>query len=122
MSYVNKEKLLDKYPSPITIECTNKIIEQMKKSICKIRNKNGKGTGFFCFIPKFNQYALITNNHIIDEKIIKENNNLIVRLNDDKEKIDIRLDDNRKIYTNKDYDITIIEMKSEKLFQYIEYI
>ena len=36
--------------------------------------------------------VMITNNHIIDEEIIKENNNIRVTLNDDKRKIDIKID------------------------------
>ena len=40
---------------------------------------------------------MITNNHIIDEKIIKKNNNIIVSINDEKEKINIEINDNRKI-------------------------
>ena len=47
MSDKKKEKLLDKYPIPITIECTSIILYQMKECICKIKNKKGKGTGFF---------------------------------------------------------------------------
>ena len=86
MSDINKEKLLNKYPVPITIDCTNKILNQMKHSICKIKNKKGKGTGFFCFIPNKNISLMITNNHVIDEEIIKENNIIGVTLNDDKEK------------------------------------
>ena len=65
----NKEKLLDLYPIPITIECTNIILQQMKNCICKINNKKGKGTGFFCKIN--NELVMITNNHVIDEEIIK---------------------------------------------------
>ena len=47
MSEINNEKLLDEYPAPVTIECTNIILDQIKNSICKINNKKGKGTGFF---------------------------------------------------------------------------
>ena len=57
----------------------------------------------------------MTNNHIIDEKIIKENKNIYVTLNDNKEKINIIIDDNRKIYTSKQYDTTIIEIKKKKI-------
>jgi len=47
----------------------------MEKNVCKIYMNNGiKGTGFFCKIPYKGSYdsslsVLITNNHIIDEKI-----------------------------------------------------
>ena len=47
----NKEKILEDYPLPASIEDTNEILKQMKKCICKINNKKGKGTGFFCWIP-----------------------------------------------------------------------
>ena len=117
MSDINKEKYLDNYPIPVTIDCTNKILEQMKRCICKINNKKGKGTGFFCHILYNNKNirVLITNNHIIDEEIIKENDELLVALNDEKEKIKIKINDNRKIYTNskEKYDITIIEIKEK---------
>ena len=118
MSDNDKEKLLDKYPKPVTIECTNIILNQMKECICKIKNKKGKGTGFFC---KYNNIKLmITNNHLIDEEILKENNNIIVSINDDKnEKINIKIND-KKIYTSIKYDITIIEIKEEKINNYIE--
>ena len=82
MSDINKEKLLDNYPIPITIDCTQKILEQMKNCICTINNKKGKGTGFFSYIN--NIPVMITNNHVIDEEVIKENNCMKVTLNDDK--------------------------------------
>jgi hypothetical protein len=51
----------------------------MENCICKIyKNGGGKGTGFFCNI-KYNNYnipVMMTNNHVIDEKYIKENNNI----------------------------------------------
>ena len=50
MTQIDKEKLLDKYPLPVTIKDTEIILKQMKYSICKIENKNGNGTWFFCKI------------------------------------------------------------------------
>ena len=49
-----EEKLLENFPLPVTIEGTEIILAQMKKGICKIKNKNGKGTGFFCDIAREN--------------------------------------------------------------------
>ena len=115
MTEVEKEKSIENYPKPITIEGTIKIVDQLKNCICKIQNKNGNGTGFFCEIPykKEKLKVLITNNHIIDEEIIKKYERITVSLNNDKEhkKIELR---NKKIYTNKEYDTTIIEINSEK--------
>ena len=108
---VNRQ-LFDYYPSPITIDKTNKILEQMKNSVCKIKTKIGEGTGFFCYIPLQNKKfpVLITSNHIVDQNIIKENKILSVSLNDGKEYTNIELFGNKSIYTNKNYDITIIEI------------
>ena len=39
MSEIEKEKLLDKYPAPVTIEGTEKILNQLKNYICKIEIK-----------------------------------------------------------------------------------
>ena len=121
MTYIEKEKSLDLYPLPVTIEGTNTILEQMKKCICKIENKNGNGIGFFCYIQYKNEKLkiLITNNHIINEDIIKENNKIQVSINDNKQYKIIELK-NKKIYTNKNYDITIIEIKSENIEHYLE--
>jgi len=114
---INEANLLNTYPIPVTIESTKIILEQMENSICKIITGERGGTGFFCHINYQNKKlkCLITNNHIINEKIIKNNNNIIVELNNDKKKINIKIDDSRKIYTNEEkYDTTIIEIKPEK--------
>ena len=75
MMEIDKEKLLNKYPLPVTIDETELILKQMRYSICKIENKNGDGTGFFCQI--LNKKLLITNNHVINEEIIKDNKSKI---------------------------------------------
>ena len=77
----------------------------------KTHERDGsKNTGFFCIISYNNIIipVMVTNNHVIDENYIKENKEIQITLYDDKEKKIIKLNDNRKIYTNKQYDITII--------------
>ncbi len=110
-----EEKLLENFPSPVTIEKTSIILEQMKKCICKISNRKGRGTGFFCLIPfqKKKLTVLMTNNHVIDEEIIKENSTISVTINNDKETKNIEIK-KKKIYTSKEYDTTIIEIMKEK--------
>ena len=110
-----KEKILDKYPTFVTIEKTKKILEQMENGICKIKNMKGKWAGFFCNIPVENGKisVLMTNYHLINEEILKKKN-IYVTKNDDQGKINIMIDDNRKKYTNEKYDTTIIEIKPEK--------
>ena len=114
-----KEKILEVYPNPINIECTSKILEQMKKCICKISNIKGEGTGFFCRSIKKNITLMITNNHIIDEEILKKNSKIEVSLNDGEETIEIDLN-NKKLYTNEIYYTTIIEINGEKIEHYID--
>ena len=108
------EKQLDNYPRYVTYEKTKIIMEQIEKGICKINNKKGRGTGFFCKIMNGDkdEYALITNNHIIDGSILRNNQELKVKLLDNTEKI-IEINDSKKLYTSKDYDITIIEINKE---------
>ena len=113
------EKFLKDYPSPIFIEGIEKILHQMKKSVCKICIKDGsKGTGFFCKIPLPNKkfvHAFITNNHVINEKYLKDEKEIKIKMNDGQKtiikKVKIK---NRFYYTNKEHDITIIEMKEEE--------
>ena len=100
-----KEDILNGYPNVISYECTQKIIEQMEKNIFKIKIGKKQGTGYFCKIPYNNKIALMTNNHIIDENI-KEIN---IKIKEEKENRIININ-NRIIYINKEYDITIIEM------------
>ena len=109
---VEKQKALDNFPKPVTIEGTIKILNQLQNCICKIENPNGNGTGFFCSINE-KLKVLITNNHIINEDIIKYNNKLKVSINDDKENKIIELS-NKKIYTSIEYDTTIIEINPKK--------
>ena len=115
MTEIEKEKSIVEYPLPVTIEGTIKILDQIQNCICKIENKNGNGTGFFCYIPFKNKKltVLLTNNHIINEKFINENERIEVSINDYKEYKIIELK-NKKIYTSEKYDTTIIEINSEK--------
>ena len=102
-------------PNIISYETTKTIIDQMEQNICKIKIGSIQGTGFFCEIPfpdKNNMFPVfITNNHIINEKILYAENAVI--------EIEIKYDgikklnlNNRYKYTNKEYDITIIEIKN----------
>ena len=113
---VTKEKKLNNFSEPVSLETSEKIIDQMKNCVCKISTENGqKGTGFFCKIP-FPETdnllsVLITNNHVIDESILEnEKNKVILLLNNDNEIKEIKLE-NRIKFTNKEYDITFIELK-----------
>ena len=76
MEDINKEKKIKNGIEPVSIERTEKIINQMKNCVCKIYSNGSTGTGFFTKIPYKNKYikVLITNNHVLDENDIKNNN------------------------------------------------
>ena len=78
-----KESLIEKYPIPITLEETYKIIEQMQK--CVLKYLEMVKAAFFCNIPYENLKipALITNYHFINEFYIKNNKTIHITLNDD---------------------------------------
>ena len=114
-----KESILVGYPNTISYESSKKIIEQMEKNICKIKIGNEQGTGFFCKIPfpDMNNMlsVLITNNHVINEKIlnIKDYNiEIDIKIENNIKKLNLN---NRIKYTNKEYDITIIEIKKNEI-------
>ncbi len=111
------ESKINEYPDVIPYASILKIIEQMEKNICKIDSGNGQGTGFFCKIPfpDLNNIipVFITNNHVIDQNILNSKDKKIsIYIKGEKDKKLIELDDRMK-YTNKDYDITIIEIKEQ---------
>ena len=54
---------------------------------------------------------MINNNHIIDSNYISNNKCIIITLNNNKIDKIIKLNENRIIYMNKEYDIIIIEIK-----------
>ena len=76
MEEFNDERFIDNYPIQASIKTTENILEQMKRSVCKIYNGREKGTGFFCKIHNNNQEkdikVLITNNHVLDKDYFKK--------------------------------------------------
>ena len=118
--------ILENSPIPISLQGTSNIMDQMKTCIFKIYISNKgyeiKGSGFFCLIPFHNKKfpVIITNNHVLDEKILEKEKFISLELNNLIKKIQIN--DNRKIYTNRNYDITIIEIIPEKdnIFNFLE--
>ena len=121
----NKEATLTGYPNVISYECSKRILEQMTRNICKFKIGGKQGTGFFCKIPfpdlNNMQRVLITNNHIIDENILNnENSKISIKIKEEHKSKIINLD-GRKKYTDKEFDITIIEIKdSDNINNYLE--
>ena len=116
-----EDTTIKKEISPITKKDSKKIINQMENIICKIYKNDGKKyTGFLCNIISNNIIipVLITNNNILDEQYIKENKEIKITINDDKEERIIKIDNNRKIYSSEIYDI-IYKNKSIYILQYL---
>jgi len=117
MSDFKQSKLIKEQPIPVSIEGTKRILFQMENCICKIFLNNGEmGAGFLCKIP-FNANflpVLITNNHVLNENDIDNNKIIKLMINNKVKKIEI--DNSRKKYTNSDknIDLTIIEIKPKK--------
>ena len=112
---MEKEKYISTTPEPVSLRGTENILFQMKNYICRIYN-SCKGTGFFTNIPFKSRTlpVLITNNHIIGENDIKNGSLIALYLNNNKELKTFEIDENRLRYTNKELDITIIEIKENK--------
>ena len=99
--------------TPVSLESTLNIINQMKYSVCKIHKKgNNEGTGFFCKLPYKSKPLpfLITNNHVLESKDIEINKSVKISLNDEKEFKKIKIDETRIVITNKEKDFTLIEI------------
>ena len=111
----NPEKLIKGAHKPVDIATLEIIMEQSKKSVCKINCKDGTGTGFFCLIPFPDKTerlrTLMTNNHVLGEADIVTGKKIEFSINNEEKKFEIVINERRKVYTNEEYDITIIEIK-----------
>ena len=96
------------YPKPITRQSLSKILEQMEQSIYLKKQKDGDSiVGFFCNIKYNNNNkipVLITNDNIKD---FKYNKKISIPLPNNSKTIEL----GETLYQNKDYQLTIIELK-----------
>ena len=121
----NKEAILTDYLNVISYDCSKKIIAQMERNICKINIGKNQGTGFFCKIPFPTEEkmlpVLMTNNHVINEDLLNQVNAKIELDIKEEDEVKIINLNNRKKYTNEEYDITIIEIKpQDNINNYLE--
>ena len=114
------EKDLPKSSKSLSLEEMFTSIKQMENSILKIKcnSDSGAGTGFYCLIEakdwtSFPLRVLMTNNHVLGENSIKNGEIIKYSLNNNKINMQITIDESRITYTNKKYDITIIEIKEK---------
>ena len=110
---------MEKYPKPVSKESHKKIMEYLDNSIYKIKSNDNKyGIGFFCNIKCYNIIipVLITNYKFINEKYYLNNNNIEVLINN----VLILVEFGSINYINKDLNISIIEIKENKLINVLE--
>ena len=112
-----KLSLKTKYPNfPLNYESFKNIMNQMENYVCKIKIGNKEDLGFFCmFIPPNNNKLklFITNNAILNEETLNKSNEKILITIKKENKIKELSLSNRKKYTSKEYNTTIIEIKEE---------
>ena len=86
--------------------------KQKKQCICQILGDK-VGTGFFCIVPYNREYikVLITNYHVIDDNFLNNQKYIGILINDKNIPKRIIIDNDRKIYSSEEYDITIIKLK-----------
>ena len=94
--------------------------DKITNKVCKIKCSNGKkGLGFFYKIPiKKNEnnfiQVLISDSQTLNEKDFdsNKNNEIKITLHNGEE---ILIDESRKIYTNKEFEVTITEIKEDEI-------
>ena len=86
---------------PVTLKQTEKIVNQMNKSVCKIKMNIKSGTGFFCKLNLIKEKipVLITNFHIINDNYIKSNDKIIIQIGNKEGCRIIHLNKNKKIFS-----------------------
>lgn len=109
--------MYDYNPEAIKPEKMLNILDKQKKICCKIKSKS-LGTGFFCklFLPNSLKIlpVLMTCNHVLDEEDIKIGKTIEYSLDNDKIKYSIKIDDSRILYTNNNFDFTIIQLRKKE--------
>ncbi len=126
--YKNIKKMEDEYEyegetkisghgDPISFKRLEQLKEKSENSTCKIDYMGNLGTGFFFKYNK-DKYYFMTNNHVLNDNEI--NNNELVIIYKNKEEI-INLNGDRLKLTNEDLDYTIIEiLKEDEIFKKIK--
>ena len=127
-----KEKNLKNGSKAISISQVDILSLKAKENICKIHyrksmeNTELTATGFFCSIPNGSNgwnslKVLITNNHVLNKNDISIDKIVKFSLNNEKNFYEIKIDKFRKVYTDKTYDITIIELKEQDKLENISF-
>ena len=119
-----EKEIISKYSSPISLDNTKIIMEQMERCICKIKRGTNIGTGFFAKLKsgKRQLNVLFTSHRVLDNNYLKKNKRIAITLNNDRVLKIINLDYKRAIYCNKNLDTTIIEiLEEDDIKNYLEF-
>ena len=113
----NKEIFIAGSSKPFSIKQTETILNQMKKSVCKICIGDKKGTGFFCKIPYLGQYltVLITSNHVFDKNNYNNSKEITISCFNDQNIMNIDLTKKRNYLFSKKHDTTILELHQNEV-------
>ena len=110
---------------PASLLQTKTILTQMEKSVCKITSDKC-GTGFFCKIElnKVKISVLITNYHIINDKMIETERNIKIKLGNEPIPKVIKLNKSRRVYSsnNEKLDIMILKIFEKDELKNINYL
>jgi len=104
-------------------EQKNKLDDQMKKSICKIKINNiEKGYGFFCLTPETKTKTLITNYKTIQKEDIEQKKDLcfLIKSVDNNKYTD--MDYPRAFYSNKEFNISIVQIVDEDIVSNVKFL
>ena len=118
--YINEANIIG-HGNPISFKSLRQLDKISENNMCKIygrmkndnQYKNIIASGFIfkqniSNIKYYNQYFLMTNNHVLDSNYINQEN--VIKINYKNEEKIIQLKDERIKYTNENLDYTIIEI------------
>ena len=79
---IQKEEKV-KHGENLAVKMSKILNEKAEKSVCEIIKDNGYGSGFFCKIKIYENEicCLFSNNHVITEEILSNNEKIEIKLN-----------------------------------------
>ncbi len=92
----------------------NPILDRYK-SVCKIKTVESQSSGFLIKLQKRNEdfFCLMTNEHVVTKSMIENENTIKVYYDNEKKKIEIKLNPNERIieiFTYLDIDLSVVEI------------
>ena len=105
----------------LTLKMSKILSEKAERSVCEIIKDNGYGSGFFSKIKLDGNEicCLFSNNHVINENMLLNDDNIKIKLNKEIYNISLKLE--RRIWNDENIDFTCIEIiKEDNLISKIE--